>query len=125
MKILSTILFSLLSSATCLSHAQIKSPIQVQNAWVRSTVTPQTATGAFLQITSPQEAKLVSASSPIAKTVGIHSMTMVGEVMQMREVAHLLLPAGKMVELKPGSYHIVLMGLGAAIKPGDMIPLRL
>ncbi len=43
----------------------------------------------------------------------------------MRQVMSLDLPAGKTVELKPGSYHVMLMGLNAQVKEGDIVPLTL
>ena len=52
-------------------------------------------------------------------------MEMVDNVMKMREVNGVDLPANKTVELKPGGYHVMLMGLNAQAKVGDVIPLTL
>ena len=97
----------------------------VKDAWVRGTVPQQMATGMFATITSTHTAKLVSASSPAASDVQIHEMLMSGDVMKMREVASIDLPAGKAVELKPGGYHIMLMGLKQMLKAGDMVAVTL
>ncbi len=99
--------------------------VTVQDPWVRSTVAQQTTTGAFMQIKSDQATRLVEASSTAAKTVQIHEMAMSGDVMKMRAVKEVEIPVGKTVELKPGSYHIMLMDLTAQIKPGDTVPLKL
>jgi copper(I)-binding protein len=103
------------------AHAQVT----VDKPWVRTTVAQQTVTGAFMTITSAQGGKLVSASSPIAASVEVHEMKMVGDVMKMRPVDALPLPAGKPVELKAGAYHMMLMGLKAPVKFGDVVPITL
>jgi copper(I)-binding protein len=99
--------------------------VTVKDAWVRATVPQQKATGAFMQITSPTDAKLVEARSPAAGVVEIHEMKMDNNVMKMRAVENLALPAGKPVELKPGGYHVMLMDLKAQVKEGDTVPLTL
>lgn len=103
------------------AQAQVK----VDDPWVRATVAPQKATGAFMQITSAKAAKVVAASSPVAAVVEIHEMKMDDGVMKMRAVDALALPAGQAVALKPGSYHVMLMGLKGPIKAGETVPLTL
>ncbi len=97
----------------------------VKGAWVRGTVAQQKATGAFMQITSAQGGKLVAVASPAAGLVEIHQMSMQGDMMKMNAVPGVELPAGKMVELKPGGYHVMLMDLKQQAKPGDSIALTL
>ena len=97
----------------------------VKDAWVRGTVAGQKATGLFAQITSASGGKLVSASSPLAGVVEVHEMAMDGNVMKMRAIAALELPAGKPVELKPGGYHVMLMDLKQELKAGDAVPVTL
>lgn len=113
---------SLLTLAVCsAAYAQVS----VKEAWVRATVPQQKVTGAFLQMSSGQEARLIAISSPVAASAELHKMDMEGDVMKMRAIDALALPAGKMVELKPGSYHIMLMDLKAQVKEGDIVPLSL
>ena len=69
--------------------------VTVKDAWVRATVPQQKATGAFMQLQSAQDAKLLSAQSPVAGVVEVHEMAMDGGVMKMRAVPSLALPAGK------------------------------
>lgn len=111
-------------SLLCMSAVTF-AQVNVTNPWVRATVMQQKATGAFMQLTTAQDMKLVSISSPAAKIVEIHTMEMDKDVMKMRHIPSLDLPAGKTIELKPGSYHIMLMGLAAQVKEGDVIPLTL
>jgi copper(I)-binding protein len=97
----------------------------VKDPWVRGTVAGQKATGMFAQITSASGGKLVSASSPLAGVVEVHEMVMDGNVMKMRAVTGLELPAGKAVELKPGGYHVMLMDLKQELRTGDSVPVTL
>ncbi len=98
----------------------------VKDAWIRGTVAQQSSTGLFAQITSAQGGKLVAVSSPVAGIVEIHEMAMDGDVMKMRHLgAGLELPPGKVVELKPGSYHVMMMDLKQPLKAGDMVPVTL
>ena len=97
----------------------------VKDPWIRGTVAQQKATGMFAQVTSTSGGKLVAASSPAAGVVEIHEMAMDGNVMKMRAVSGLELPAGKAVDLKPGGYHVMLMDLKQELKPGDAVPVTL
>jgi len=103
------------------AHAQVT----VDKPWVRATVPQQTTSAAYLTITSVQGGKLVDASSPVAASVEVHEMKMEGEMMKMRGVDALPLPAGKPVELKPNGLHIMLTGLKAPLKAGDVVPIKL
>jgi copper(I)-binding protein len=99
--------------------------ISVQEPWVRATVAQQKATGAFMQLVSPAGGRLVSASSPVAGVVEIHEMAMDGNVMKMRAIAGLDLPAGKAVALKPGGHHVMLMDLKQGLQTGQSVPITL
>jgi len=114
----------LIASALSFAFAA-QAQVKVDDPWVRATVAPQKATGAFMQLTSAKAVKVVSASSPAAAVVEIHEMKMDDGVMKMRAVDALPLPAGQAVALKPGSYHVMLMGLKAPIKAGETVPLTL
>jgi len=103
------------------AHAQVT----VKDAWVRPTVAQQQATGAFLQITAAQDTRLVAVRSPVAQVAEIHEMAMQGDVMTMRPLAALDLPAGRPVELKPGGMHVMLMQLRQPIRNGEQVPLVL
>ena len=95
----------------------------VKDAWVRGTVPAQTLTGAFMTITSTEDAKIVAARSPLAKRTEVHTSMMMGNVNQMRHVDAIPLPAGKPVKLEGGGYHLMLMDLSMQMKPGDSVPI--
>ena len=99
--------------------------INVKDAWVRTTVPGQKATGAFMKITAKEGTRLVGASTPVAGVAEVHEMKMDGDVMKMRAVPVLELPAGKTVELKPGGFHVMLMDLKAALPKDSTVPLTL
>ena len=68
---------------------------------------------------------LVSASSPVAGVVEVHEMVTQDGVMKMRAMPGLPLAPGKVTELKPGGYHIMLIGLKAPLVEGKLVPLTL
>jgi periplasmic copper chaperone A len=103
----------------------IYAQVAVKDPWVRATVPQQRATGAFMQLVAPADTRLVEARSPAADIVEVHEMAMDGNVMKMRAIAGLDLPAGRTVELKPGGYHVMLIDLKRPISVGDKIPLTL
>jgi copper(I)-binding protein len=78
-----------------------------------------------MQLSAAKDTKLVSASSPVTPIVEVHEMAMQDNVMRMRQIPALDLPAGKTVELKPGGYHVMLLDLKQQVKEGDTVPLTL
>lgn len=100
--------------------------VDVQGAWVRATVPGQSGTGGFMSLRSPTAAlQLVGFSTPVAGTAELHEMAMDGNVMRMRPVDGLDLPAGQTVELKPGGHHLMLMALKRPLTAGSTVPLVL
>jgi copper(I)-binding protein len=122
MKQIATLLFCL---GMIFAVTNVSAQVAVSDAWVRATVAQQKSTGAFFQIKSMKKAKLISVSTPHAAMAEIHEMSMDNNVMKMREMDVLELPAGKQVELKPGGFHIMLMGLKKQAKVGDEVTLSL
>jgi copper(I)-binding protein len=111
--------------ALCSLAAHAEPPVRVDDPWIRPTVPAQTTTAAYMSLTATQSAKLVSATSPVAASVSVHEMSMEGDVMRMRAVSGLPLPAGQKVELKPGGYHLMLTGLKHQVALGDVVPFTL
>jgi copper(I)-binding protein len=99
--------------------------VKVDGAWARATVQGQKATGAFMKLTAPQATRLVAVSTPVAGVAEIHEMKMDGGVMKMRALPALDLPAQQAVELKPGSYHLMLMDLKAPLMKDGSLALTL
>ena len=116
---------ALIALSAALLSVSTFAQVSVKDAWVRATVAQQKATGAFMQLQSAQDARLVGAQSPVAGVVEVHEMAMEGGVMKMRALPTLALPAGKAIELKPGGYHVMLMDLKGQVKDGDTVPVTL
>jgi copper(I)-binding protein len=114
---------ALLALTCSVLHAQ---SVEVKDAWARTSVPGQSATGAFMKMIAKEDVKLVAASSPAAGMAQVHEMKMDGGVMKMRAITGGLdLPAGKTIELKPGGYHIMLMDLKAPLTKDSSLPLTL
>lgn len=106
--------------------APAATPVSVEGAWARATVQGQKSSGAFMKLTARGTAlRLVGVSTPVAGVAEIHEMKMDGDVMKMRALDGLDLPAGQPVELKPGGYHVMLMDLKAPLAQGASVPLTL
>jgi copper(I)-binding protein len=116
-------LFALIASIALASTAFAQTT--VVDPWIRATVPQQTASGAFMQLRSADKARLVAVTSPVAASVQIHKMEMAGQMMKMREVDAIDLPAGETVNLASGGYHVMLLGLKRQLKEGDIVPLSL
>jgi copper(I)-binding protein len=114
-------------AALLLSTSVFAGDIQVEKAWARATAPGQDAASADLTITSKRNATLVGASSPVCKTIELHSMTMTHDngMMKMREVPAIKLPAGKAVNLGKNGFHLMLTGLKAPLKAGESVLLTL
>ena len=78
-----------------------------------------------MRLTAKEGARLVGVSSPVAGVAEVHEMKMDGDVMKMRAVPMLELPAGKSVQFKPGGYHVMLMDLKQPLPNGSTVPLTL
>ncbi len=83
--------------------------------------------GVFLTLrnTGTQPDKLVSANSPVCRSTELHTTIKEGEVMRMRQVQSVDVPAGGSTELRPGGLHVMLMGLSQPLVQGTKIPLTL
>jgi periplasmic copper chaperone A len=107
------------------ASAALAQNVTIEGAWARATVPGQQATGAFMKLTAKEGARLVAVTSPVAGVAEVHEMKMDGDVMKMRAVAGIDLPAGKAVELKPGGYHVMLMDLKAPLAKDSTVALTL
>ena len=109
------------------AHDYKLSTLSIKHPFARATPPGAEIGGAYMRIDNKGSAddKLVHASSPAADAVQIHTMAMDGSVMRMREVADVDLPAGKSVTLKPGGFHLMLVGLRKPLIEGSRVPLTL
>ena len=110
-------------SAQAAGPAASSQPVRVNNAWVRATVAGQQGTGAFMTMTAKTSTRLVAVTSALAGVAEVHEMKVEGDVMKMRAVPVLDLPAGKSVQLKPGGYHLMLMDLKQPLTVGSTVPV--
>lgn len=96
----------------------------IEAPWARATPAGAAVAGAYLKITNSGDApdRLVGGSLPIASAVEVHEMTMTDNVMKMRRLeSGLEIKPGQSVELKPGGYHLMIMGLREGLKEGRTI----
>ena len=117
--------FAGLALAGLFSAGVAAADLEVSNPWVRGTVSAQKATGAFMQLSSKGGVSLVGVGSPAANIVEIHEMVMDNNVMKMRALPRLEVEAGKVLELKPGSYHVMLIDLKKPLGKGEIVPITL
>ncbi len=100
----------------------------IDTPWTRATPGGAKVGAGYMTIVNRSEAadRLVAGKSDIAERVEIHTMTMEGGVMRMRELKDGLVLAPKSItELKPGGYHVMLIGLKKAIAKGDKVAVQL
>ena len=115
-------------AAPLLAHGFEAGSIKIGHPWSRETAPSQVVGAGFMTITNSGKTgdRLVSATSPAAREVQVHTVSMNGGVMRMRQLtAGLPIPAGATVTLQPGGYHIMLIGLKAPLKQGAMVPATL
>ena len=97
----------------------------VSGAWIKTTVPGGNVSAAYMQIKSPTPLKLIKAESPVAGIVEIHNMKMNNGVMEMKALDALDVPPDRLVELRPGGVHVMLMNVKKPINRGDRVPLTL
>jgi copper(I)-binding protein len=108
------------------AQVQLKAQPHVQDAWARPTVQGQTVGGAYFRIDGgPAGDRLLAISVDIAQSVELHTMRMDGDVMRMRQLDSVDVPAKQSVEFKPGGMHVMLIGLKTPLKVGNNFPMTL
>ena len=98
--------------------------IQIGNPWTRATPKGADVAGGYMKITNKGSVpdSLIGGSSAAADRFEVHEMSMVDGVMKMRPLAKgLEIKPGTTVELKPGSFHIMLMGLKQPLEKGRKV----
>jgi copper(I)-binding protein len=125
------ILFAALCFAPLTASAEDykQGALDVSNPWARPTAGESTTGAAYFTVknTGSEDDTLKSISSPVAKTASVHEVTTdANGVMKMRMVEDgLKIPAGGSVSLKPGGYHVMMMGLKQKLEAGKTVPLTL
>lgn len=111
---------ALVASAVCAQAADV----MVMNPWARATPPGASVGAAYMTLHNEgaTEDRLVSATTDAADHVEVHEMSMDKGVMKMRQLTDgLKIPAGKAIEMKPGGYHLMLVGLKQPLKVGATI----
>jgi len=111
-----------------IAHEYKAGAIRIDHPWARPTQPGQQNGAVYLKTVvnrGKDGDRLVRASTPVAERVELHTMSMDGNVMRMREVADIPVPAGQTVKLEPGGLHLMLMGLKQPLKLGDTFPVTL
>jgi copper(I)-binding protein len=117
------LLFASLATSTQAHDYQV-GPIAIDHPWTRATPKNAPVAGGYMKITNTGTTpdRLVGGSVEVAKRFEVHEMKMDGGVMKMRELKDgLEIPPGASVELKPGSYHIMMQALSRPLAKGDKI----
>ncbi len=115
-----------LAALAAQAHSFKLGAIDIGHPYARATAPGQPSGGGYLTLSNAgANDRLLSASADVSKSVELHTMSMEGDVMRMRQLDAVELPAGKMVEFKPGGLHIMFIGLKAPLKKGDKFPLKL
>jgi len=102
--------------------------ITVEQPWSRATPNGAKTGAVYMTIDNKSGTAdtLTAASSDVADKVQVHEMKVENGIMQMREVTGgLAVPAGGSVALKPGGYHVMLIGLKKPLTTGEKFPLTL
>ena len=128
-KLFNTLLLAsvLVTTSVIADNDEIKlGSLKIEDAKARATVPAQKMSGGFMKIENKGGAdKLLAASSSVSKTMELHTMSMEGNVMKMREIKAIEIPANGKVELKSGGLHLMFIDLKEQLKPGSTIKVKL
>ncbi len=113
--------------ALSLSLASAAQAVEVTDAWARASAGMARAGAAFMTITNPGDTddRVISASAPVSAVAELHTHIMDGDVMRMRQVPDIAVPAGERVVLQPGGQHVMFMKLDKPLEEGATFPLTL
>ena len=114
------------SASASASESAAAAPLTFENAWVKAAEKGMTAAFGTLVNTTGAEVTVVSAATPVSPMVELHEIAGTGGQTEMKEKdGGFVIPAGGELELKPGGYHIMLMGLRQKLEPGGEVAFTL
>lgn len=102
--------------------------LAVTGAWARASAGGARTGAGYLTIsnTGTHDDKLIGAAAPdVAESVGLHTHIKDGDIMRMRPVEAIDVPAGGTATLAPGGFHLMLMGLKAPLEAGQSFAVTL
>jgi hypothetical protein len=116
-----------LGTASATAQSSARDSLRIEHPYARPTPPGARTGGAYLTIDNRgnEPDRLLRVATPAAGVAEIHSMAMEGNVMRMRAVAAVEIPAHATTALKPGGYHVMLMDLKQPLVVGQTIPLSL
>lgn len=108
------------------AHELRAGDLHIGRPWSRAAGTNANGVG-FMTIRNSGSApdRLLSASTPVARLTELHTHIRDGDVMRMRPVPDIPIPAGQTVNLRPGGLHVMLIGLTEPLRQGAEVPLTL
>lgn len=121
-----TVTVAVTFAVTTFMASAFAADIDVNNPWARASAGMARAGAAFMEIrNSGATDRLVAATADVSETVELHTHIREGEIMRMRRVDAIDLPAGETVRLEPGGLHVMFLGLHAPLEEGQRFPLTL
>lgn len=125
-RLLATLSLSLAAFAAQ-AHSFTLGELHIGHPYARATAPGQPSGGGYLSVHNSGKVvdRLIAVQADISAGAEMHEMKMDGNVMRMRELSAIDVPAGQKVELKPGGLHIMFTGLKAPLKAGDKFPVKL
>lgn len=121
--------FVLSTVALCAAASALAADVKVGNLsiddiWAR-TGQPGQVSAAYFEVKNKGNAdKIVSANCDCAKATELHNVKMIDGAMKMYQVPAMDIPADGELKLKPGSYHIMLIGLNRPLVAGESLPIK-
>ena len=98
--------------------------LSIDDVWAR-TGQPGQVSAAYFEVKNKGAAdKIVSANCDCAKATELHNVKMIDGAMKMYQVQAMDIPADGELKLKPGSYHIMLIGLNRPLVAGETLPIK-
>lgn len=124
---IATFLGLLLLVGSAIAHEYSSHGVTVVHPWARATPGGAKVGSAFFEMKAARghNDRLIGARSPVAGSAELHNHIMEGGIARMRSVDGIAVRAGRSVVLKPGGYHVMLMGLMGPLKEGDLLKLTL
>ncbi len=122
------LLFVLFAAVLVMGQPVLASEIIFGPLQFRATVGSMPSSAAYVSIMNNGKMadRLVGAASNLARKTELHKMEMDNGVMRMRQVeGGIDLPAGKTIQLAPGGYHVMLIGLNAPLTANSTFEIRL
>lgn len=125
--LLAGLVLSLAAALPAHAHEYLLKGMHIEHPWARPTApgAPNGAVYLTLHEHGAGSDKLVSATSPAAGRVELHTHQMDGGVLKMRPVESIAIEQGTVTELKPGGLHVMLFDLKQPLASGSQFPLTL